>query len=180
MTAMATEECQPETMKSTPWRFTASVTALTAFSGLDWLSTQTSSTSRFLPSMVSGTSPFSRAWARASLVPFRMASPVRLDGPVNGPMMPILIGPSWARRVRGIITISDPAAPSLPAMSSRPRRLIPPFSWAALLFSGLSSSVMFASLDQPNPDRDPGWRNGWSAPPNVLSSHPFCRSGMRP
>jgi hypothetical protein len=119
---MATDECQPLQMNWTPWRSIASVTALTAFSGLDWLSIQTISISRFSPSIVSGRSPSALASSSASLTPFLISSPVRLAGPVNGPSEPILSGPLSARSAVVASRKAALAAVAAPAFSMKPRR----------------------------------------------------------
>ena len=121
---MATEECQPLAMNFTPSRVIASVTALTAFSGLDWLSMYTISTSRCSPSITSGRSPAARASSSAMATPFLISSPVRLAGPVNGPLLPILSGSpaAWARHAALATRNAALAVPALPATSRKRRR----------------------------------------------------------
>ena len=109
-------------MNCTPWRSIASVTALTAFSGLDWLSIQTISTFCSLPPILSGRSPSALASSSAMLTPFLISSPVRLAGPVNGPSEPILSGPSWARSAVVASRKAALAAVAAPALSMKPRR----------------------------------------------------------
>src|SRR5690554_588496 len=116
-TAMATEECQPDTIISTPSRLTASLTARTAFSGDDSLSTQINSRSRSSPSKDTGSKPCSRASSTAIIAPFWMASPVRPAGPVKGPMTPILTA-SWATASSG----AQPAASATPVAVPKTRR----------------------------------------------------------
>ena len=83
--------------------------------------------SRLDPSIVTGTSPAARASSNAIMAPSLMASPVRLAGPVNGPMTPILTGSpaspaSCARNAEGMMTIREPTAPKPPTVSRKSRR----------------------------------------------------------
>ena len=151
ITAMATEECQPLARNSTPCRVIASVTARTAFSGLDWLSMKTISTSRCSPSMVSGRSPSARASSSARATPFLNSSPVRLAGPVNGPMEPILSGPApCARSALPAIMKAALAAPVAAVVSRNrrresadpgTRRLLSRWSWSLLMSLPPSAGV---------------------------------------
>ncbi len=142
MQAMATDECQPVTIILTP-RLTASVTALTDFSGLDWLSTQIGSMSRVFPSTFTGISPAVRASSRAILMPSLNPSPVRLAGPVNGPMKPIFnFSAAWAS-FGSPIDRTPPAAAATPTDFTKSRRVIPFFfSFFAIIVPPLPFFVL--------------------------------------
>ena len=124
------------------------------FSGLDSLSTQTNSKSRFFPPMVTGRSPAARASSRPMLTPFLMSCPTRAAGPEWGPMTPILIGSAATASVAVEFAASAPTATTpiahaasqncliefLPKLrSNRYRRCAPPAGFAAA-FTATSSA----------------------------------------
>ena len=148
MQAMATDECQPVTIILTP-ALTACVMALTDFSGLDWLSTHTGWMSRVLPPTFTGISPAALASSRAILIPLLNASPVRLAGPVKGPIKPIFnFVAAWAFFGRPAVR-TPPATAAIPTVFTKSRRVIPSFLSSSFIIA-LPFLYWFGCLEKSN------------------------------